>query len=62
MSKKTIYVILIVLAGLLIVGGAIWYLFFGPTEEAVPPPGAGFTVPGATTSHKLKTISERPII
>ena len=63
MSRKTIYVILITLAGLIVLGGVIWYLFFNPTEVTAPS-GADFTTPGITptVAEKVSAISSGPAI
>lgn len=63
MSRKTIYIILIVIAALLVIGGIVWYLFFRQTVQ-VPAGGAEFTVPGGSpeTAGKLKAISSGPVI
>jgi hypothetical protein len=63
MPKKTFYIILIAIAGLLMVGGLIWYLIFGAQQAAAPTGGAGFTVPGQNFPQgKLKAISNGPVI
>ncbi|MDO8743296.1 MAG: WD40 repeat domain-containing protein [Candidatus Azambacteria bacterium] len=62
MTKKTFYIILMVLAGLLIIGGLVWYFFFRPTASPAPQ-GAGFTLPGQeTAAGGMTPISEGPII
>lgn len=62
MSKKTYYIILIIAAALLGVGGLIGYFIF--SEEALPQPTGevGFTVPGSTPQGKLKAVSEGPVV
>ena len=63
MSKKTFYIILIVLAGLLIIGSLVWYFFFRPSAPAAVPQSAGFTLPGQeTATGNLAPISEGPVI
>lgn len=63
MSKKTFYIILIAIAGILIIGGLIWYFFFRPPAPAVSPQVAGFTAPGQKTAIKnLTPISEIMVI
>lgn len=62
MSRKTFYIILITLAGLLIVGGLIWYFFSKPsTPAATTTDSAGFTLPGQKTTPRLVPISEGPV-
>ncbi len=62
MAKKTFYIILITLAGLLIIGGLIWYLFFKPSQPAPVSGGADFTTPGKIAAGKLRAISDGPVI
>lgn len=63
MPKKTLYIILAVIAGLVIIGGLIWYFVLKPGKVTAPASGVGFTVPGQTKSgNKLKVISESPVI
>ena len=45
MSKKTFYIILTALIGIIIIGGIIWYFMLKP-KEAAPAGGIDFTVPG----------------
>ncbi|MDO8443735.1 MAG: hypothetical protein Q7S78_02010 [Candidatus Azambacteria bacterium] len=61
MSKKTFYIILSILAGLVIVGGLIWYFFFKPSTPA-PTDSAGFTLPGQEITAGLEPISEGPAV
>ena len=61
MSKKTFYIILIILAGLFIVGGLVWYFFFKPSTPVITG-NAGFTVPGQETATGLVPISEGPVV
>ena len=61
MSKKTFYIILIILAGLIVIGGLIWYLFFRPSVP-VAPGIAEFTVPGQETAAGLLPIREGPVV
>ena len=62
MSKKTFYIILTALIGIIIIGGIIWYFMLKP-KEAAPAGGIDFTVPGQTKSEaNLKVISEGPIL
>ena len=63
MSKKTIYIILIIIAGLLVLGGVAWYLFFKPAPAASIP-GADFTVPetASAVAEKISTISFGPVV
>ena len=58
MPKKTSYIILIIIAVLVLVGGLIWYLIFYP-KETTTSPGAGFTVNGGALQKKgnLKLVS-----
>lgn len=62
MSKKTFYIILTILAGLIIIGGLIWYFIFKPSAPATPPEGPGFTAPGQKTSKGWAPISESLVI
>lgn len=63
MPKKTFYIILISIGGLVIIGGLIWYFILKPEESAAPVSGTNFTVPGQTKNDaKLKVISEGPVI
>jgi len=62
MSKKTFYIILTVLAGLVIIGGLIWYFLFHSSAPAMPSEGLGFTAPGQETSKGWMPISEGPVI
>ena len=62
MPKKTFYIILIILAGLLIVGGIIWYFLFNSSAPATSPEGPGFTAPGQETSKGWVPISGGPVI
>lgn len=61
MSKKTFYIILIALGGLIVVGGLIWYLFFEPSAPAAPG-SAEFTTPGQKATAGLSPISEGPVV
>jgi len=62
MSKKTFYIILIVLAGLIIIGGIIWYFIFKPSAPAASPEGLGFTAPGKEAPKEWTPISESRVI
>lgn len=63
MSKKTIYIILIVVGVLIIVGWLIWYFVLKQETTTVPTSSVGFTVPGqATKVSNIKVISEGPIL
>ncbi len=64
MPKKTIYIILITVTGLLIIGGLAWYFIFrGQPRQAAPTEEAGFTVPGGTTApKKLNAVSGSPVV
>lgn len=63
MSKKTFYIILSILFGLIIIGGLIWYFILKPKEAPAPVSGVDFTVPGQIKSGtNLTVISEGPII
>jgi len=61
MSKKTFYIILITLVGLLIVGSLIWYFFSKPSAPATTD-GAGFTFPGQETAADLTLLSYGSVI
>ena len=58
MSKRTFYIILVILAGLLVVGGLIWYFFYKPSVPATTTDSAGFTLPGQETADNLAPISD----
>lgn len=62
MSKKTLYIILIVVGSLILIGGLAWYFLLRPIEA--PPPGTDFTVNGqpVVSESKLKAISNGPAI
>ncbi len=63
MSKKTFYIILIILSGVIIIGGLIWYFMLRPEEVVAPSSSIDFTVPGQIKNDaKLKVISEGPVI
>ncbi len=62
MSKKTFYIILIIIAGLIIIGGLIWYFIFNSSAPATSPEGPGFTTPGQETAKGWIPISEGPVI
>ncbi len=62
MSKKTFYIILIILVGLLIIGGLVWYFIFNSSAPVTSPAGPGFTTPGEETSKGRAPISEGPVI
>lgn len=63
MTKKTFYIILAAILGIIIIGGLIWYFMFGPKEATAPTAGVSFTVPGQTKSEtNLKVISEGPVL
>ena len=62
MSKKTFYIILIILAGLLIIAGLVWYFLFKSSAPAVSPESAGFTTPGQKTTKGWRPLSEGPVI
>ncbi|MDO8574693.1 MAG: hypothetical protein Q7R61_00200 [bacterium] len=63
MSKKTFYIILTTLSGLIIIGGLIWYFSLKPENAPTPESGVDFTVPGQIKSKtNLKVISEGPAI
>lgn len=61
MSKKTFYIILITLIGLLIVGSLIWYFFSKPPEPATTE-SAGFSFPGQETAADLTLLSYGSVI
>ncbi len=63
MSKKTFYIILIAIIGLLIIGGLVWYFFFRPPALPAAPQVAGFTTPGQKTAvENLTPVSETMVI
>lgn len=63
MPKKTFYIILIALTGLIIIGGIIWYFLLKPSAPAASPQSAGFTLPGQeTAAGKLLSISENRVV
>ncbi|MBI4919809.1 hypothetical protein HY838_00705 [Candidatus Azambacteria bacterium] len=61
MSKKTLYIILVILASLAIIGGVVWYLFF-KSAKPVTTPGAGFAAPGQEAAAGWKPISDDPVV
>lgn len=63
MSKKTFYIILLSLAGLIIIGGVIWYFLSNPSTPTASPEGPGFTAPGSKETLKERApISENKVI
>lgn len=63
MSKKTFYLILIIVAGLLIIGGLIWYFIFKPSTPLAPASSVDFTVPDQVKNGaKIKALSKGPVI
>jgi len=62
MSKKTFYIILITLVGILIVGGLVWYFFSKPSAPATTTDSAGFTLPGQETAANLAPISDGLVV
>ena len=62
MSKKTFYIILIILVGLIIIGGLIWYFLFNSSAPVKSPEGPGFTTPGQEAAKGWQPISEGPVI
>ncbi len=62
MSKRTFYIILVILAGLLVVGGLIWYFFYKPSAPATTTDSAGFTLPGQETAAGLAPISDELVV
>ncbi|MCX6813992.1 MAG: hypothetical protein NT078_02170, partial [Candidatus Azambacteria bacterium] len=62
MNKKTFYIIIIVLAGLVIIGGLIWYFIFKSSTPTASLEGPGFTTPGEKTSKGWTPISENRVI
>lgn len=63
MSKKTFYVILIVIGSLILIGGLIWYFVLKTEKAAAPTSGVDFTTPGQIKSEaKIKVVSEGPVI
>lgn len=61
MSKKTLYTILAIIAGLAVIGGIVWYFFFRPAKPATAP-GAGFAAPGQEVAAGWKPISDDPVV
>src|SRR3989344_3674521 len=63
MSRKTFYIILIIIIGLVIIGGLVWYFLSKPEEIILPTTGVNFTVPGQVkNSADIKVISEGPVL
>lgn len=62
MSKKTFYIILIILVGLIIIGGLIWYFLYKPSAPATSPESLGFTAPGKEAPKEWTPISESRVI
>jgi len=62
MSKRTFYIILIILAGLIIIGGLIWYFIFNSSAPTLSPEGPGFTTPNQESLKKWTQISEGSVI
>ncbi len=64
MSKKTFYIILIILTGLIIIGGLIWYFIFKfkSPAPATPPEGPGFTTPSMEAPEGWTSISQNLVI
>ncbi|MDO8676286.1 MAG: hypothetical protein Q7K16_01395 [Candidatus Azambacteria bacterium] len=62
MSKKNLYIILIVIGSLILIGGLAWYFLLRPKETL--PLGADFTVNGGpiVSESKLKAISNGPAV
>ncbi len=62
MSKKTFYIILIIVASLIIIGGLIWYFILKPSTPLASPQSAGFILPGQeTAAGKPLPISENRV-
>lgn len=63
MSKKTFYIILIILIGLIIVW-LVWYLALKQEKAPISAtPGAGFTTPDRIKNNvKIKVISNEPVV
>ena len=63
MPKKTLYIILLILSGIIIIGGLIWYFVLKPQEATTPTAGVDFTVPGqAKRGTNLEVISEGRVL
>lgn len=62
MSKKTFYIILIVIAGILVIGGLVWFLFFRSAAPATTQNGPGFTTPNQKIAEGWQPISETPVM
>ena len=62
MSKKTLYIILIVIGSLILIGGLIWYVLLKPKETLSP--GTDFTINGEpiVSESKFKAISNGPAV
>lgn len=61
MPKKTFYIILAVVVGLLIIGGSVWFFFFKPIAPTTPSEGPGFTTPNQETAKGWSPISEKQV-
>ena len=63
MSKKTFYIILVVVIGLVIIGGLVWYFILKPSAPAAPASSVDFTVPGQIKSEtNIRVLSKGPVI
>lgn len=63
MHKKTFYIILLIMIGLIIIGGLVWYFVIKPKELAAPTGSVDFTVPGQIKNeNEFKQISKEPVV
>lgn len=63
MPKKTFYIILTVLIGLIIIGLLVWYFVLKPQEAITPATGVDFTVPGQIKNGaKIRVLSKGPVV
>lgn len=62
MPKKTFYIILIILAGFIIIGGLIWYFVFNSSTPTASPQGPEFIAPDREASKEREPISENRVI
>ena len=62
MSKKTFYIILLIILGLIIIGGLIWYFTLKSEKITMPESDVNFTVPDQIANKTdVKVISEEPV-
>lgn len=63
MSKKTFYIILLILIGVIIIGLLVWYFILKPKNVAAPTSNINFTTPNQNIGEtKLQIISDGPVL